>query len=64
MLTWARDITGGRTTVQFTLSLSLDRSYYPNVNVSDMITLPGLLHYGDSSELDEAVMMKVLIISC
>ena len=61
MLTWVRDITVGRTSVQFTLSLSLDRSYYPDVNVSDMITLPGLLHYGDNSELDEAVMMEVPI---
>ena len=61
MLTWARDITAGRTAVQFTLSLSLDYSYYPNVSVADMIMLPGLLHYGDSSELDEAVMMEVLI---
>lgn len=59
VLTWARDITVSRTSVQFTLSLSLDRSYYPDVNVSDMITLPGLLHYGDNSELDEAVMMEV-----
>lgn len=61
MLTWARDVTAGRTAVQFTLSLSLDRSYYSNVSVADMIPLPGLLHYGDNNELDEAVMMEVLL---
>lgn len=61
LLTWVRDIAVGRTAVQFTLSLSLDRSYYPNTSVADLIALPGLLHYGDNSELDEAVMMEVQI---
>lgn len=59
MLTWARDIAVSRTAVQFTLSLSLDRSYYPNASITDTVALPGLLHFGDSSELDEAVMMEV-----
>ena len=61
LLTWTRDIAVSRTAVQFTLSLSLDRSYYPNTSIADLIALPGLLHYGDSSELDEAVMMEVHI---
>ena len=61
LLTWVRDIAVGRTAVQFTLSLSLDWSYYPNTSVADLIALPGLLHYGDNSELDEAVMMEVQI---
>ena len=61
MLTWARNIAAGRTAVQFTLSLSLDQSYYPNVSLGHVIPLPGLLYYGDSSEQDEAVMMKVLV---
>jgi len=61
VLTWARDVTAGRTAVKFTLELSLDRFYYPNVSVADMIPLPGLLHYGDNDELDEDVMMEVLL---
>ena len=64
VLTWARDVSVGRTAVVFTLTLSLDHYYYPNVSVASIIPLPGLLHYGDNSELDDAVMMMVLMISC
>lgn len=59
MLTWVRDNAAGRTAVQFTLSLSLDRSYYHNASINDTITLPGTLRYGDSNELNEDVMMEV-----
>ena len=57
LLTWARLTGVSRTSVQFTLTLSLD---YGNVSVGDTIPLPGLLLYGDNSQVDESVMMEVM----
>ena len=62
LLTWARNTVVSRTSVQFTLKLSLDYSYYNNVSVGDTIPLPGLLLYGDNSQLDEDTMMEVVLL--
>ena len=60
LLTWARNTGVSRTSVQFTLTLSLDHAYYDDVTVDDTIPLPGLLLYGDNSQVDEEAMMEVV----
>lgn len=63
LLTWARLTGVSRTSVQFTLTLSLDHVYYGDVSVGDTIPLPGLLLYGDNSQVDEGAMMEVMNIT-
>ena len=47
-----------RTTVEFTLSLTLSSHYYSNISEGDELVMPGSLMFGDETQA-ESVLMTV-----
>ena len=66
-LSWQSALENGRTAAQLTLTLTLQRSYYPDINSTHVrvasIPIPGVLNFGDGSMVDQSDLMEVVTVN-
>ena len=58
MMTWERPSGYGRTTAQFTLTLILSHTLFPNASAGGVVVMPGRVDFGDG-ESSEGMDMEV-----
>ena len=62
-LAWRKEEDGSRTTAQFTLSLTLALSFFPNATQGGTVLLNGgVLEFGDRETEEQPLDMEVLVL--
>lgn len=65
-LSWESALENGRTAARLLLTLTLDRSYYPDINSTHVgvatIPIPGVLKFGDGSNADQSDRLEVVAV--